>query len=94
MRAPSNGRRALVLAVISAAVGIAYVVYLRVQAFPPDIARVVPVAWLVGSVLAGMGAVRALRNQDDRFTAWLGLVLSIPSAALAVTFSIAALMGD
>jgi len=90
----SNGMRALLLVVSSAVVGATYFLYLSVEPFPPDIVRLVPIAWLVGSVLGGVRAARALRNNSNRLAAGLALVLDVPSAVFAAVFSMAALMGD
>ncbi|MDH5821885.1 hypothetical protein QFW77_02600 [Luteimonas sp. RD2P54] len=72
----------------------AWFVYLGAQQFPPDLARLVPIAWLAGAVVAGVLAVRALRGSDGRPAAGLALAVSVPSAVFAAVFSLAALMGD
>ncbi len=86
--------RALILALASSAAGLGYFVYLRTDAFPPGIVRLVPIAWLAGTVAAAILAAGAVRAGHQRWPAGLALALSIPSAALAVVFSLAALMGD
>ena len=94
MKGLSGGARALLLAMSSAVVGGAYAFYLRTTEFPPDIARVVPILWLAGAVLAGVWAVRALGTHRNRLAAGLALVLAATSAVFAAVFLMAALMGD
>ena len=94
MKGLSGGARALLLAMGCAVVGGAYAFYLRSTEFPPDIARVVPILWLAGAVLAGVWAVRALRTHRNRLAAGLALVLAATSAVFAAVFLMAALMGD
>ena len=90
----STGTRALLLVVSSAVVGAIYFQYLTAEPFPPDIVRIVPIAWLVGSLLGGALATRALRTGGNRLAAGLALALDIPSSVFAAVFSLAALMGD
>lgn len=90
----SDGMRALLLVAGSAVVGTLYFVYLSAEPFPPDIVRLVPIAWLVGSVLGGVRAARALRSNSNRLAAGLAVALNVPSAVFAAVFSMAALMGD
>lgn len=90
----STGTRALLLVVSSAAVGAVYFLYLIAEPVPLDIVRLVPVVWLVGSLLGGALAARALRTNGNRLAAGLALALDIPSSLFAAVFSMAALMGD
>lgn len=90
----SEGVRALLFAASSVVVGGGYAFYLRNEEFPPHIARVVPVLWLLGSVFAGVFALRALRSRSNRLAGGLALVLAVPSAVFAAVFLMAALMGD
>ena len=90
----SNGMRALVLVMGSAVLGAMYFSYLNAEPFPPDIVRLVPIAWLVGALLGGVLAARALRSNSNRVAAGLALALNIPNAVFAALFSMAALMGD
>lgn len=90
----SNGMRALLLVVGSALLGAVYFSYLNAEPFPPDIVRLVPIAWLAVAVLGGMHAARALRSNGNKVAAALALVLSVPNAVFASLFSMAALMGD
>lgn len=66
----------------------------RPSPFPPDIVRPVPMVWLVGAVVGGVLAARALTSNDNRVAAGLALALDIPSSVFAAVFSMAALMGD
>ena len=86
--------RALLTVGGSALVGAAYFSYLNAEPFLPAIVRLVPFAWLAGSVRGGMLAGIALRKDGHKVSAGVALVLSIPSVALAILFSVAALMGD
>lgn len=88
-----NDTRALFLVMNSAVLGVLYFSYLNAEPFPPDIARLVPIAWLAGAVLGGVLAVRAFRSNRST-VAVLALVLNVPNLLLAAVFSLAALMGD
>ncbi len=93
-RRMSDGMRALFLVVGSVVSGVTYFQYLSAEPFPPNIVRLVPIAWLTGSVLGARLAVRALRGDRNRMAAGLALILSVPSTVLAAVFTMAALMGD
>ncbi len=90
----SEGIRALFLVAGSTLAGTVYVLYLRAEPFPPDIVRVVPVAWLGGSLLGGVRAAQALRRNSSRWAAVLALALHVPSVIFAAIFAMAALLGD
>ena len=89
----SDGMRALLLEAGSAVAGAVYYLYVVAEPFPHDLARVVPIVWLVGAVLGGVVAAHALRT-GSRVTAVLALALTVPNTIVAAIFSIAALMGD
>ena len=90
----SNGMRALLLVMGSAVLGAVYFAYLNAEPFPPDIVRLVPIAWFVGAVLGGVLAARAFRSNSNKVAAGLALALNIPNSVFAALFSMAALMGD
>ena len=90
----SEGMRALLLVAGSALAGTVYFLYLRAEPFPPDIVRLVPIAWLATSVLGGVRAARALGSRSNRLAAGLALAMTVPSVVFAAIFSMAALMGD
>lgn len=90
----SSGARALLVAIGSGVLGGAYFSYLNAEPFPPDIVRLVPVAWFTAAVTGGVLAIRAFRGSGNRMAAGLALALSLPNAVLAAVFSLAALMGD
>ena len=90
----SNGARALLLVMGSGVIGGIYFLYLNAEPFPPDIVRLVPIAWLAGAVLGSVLAARALRRPGNKLLAGLALALSLPNTVLAALFSMAALMGD
>jgi hypothetical protein len=85
--------RALLLVLGSAVLGAVYFLYLNAEPFPPDIVRLVPIAWLAGAVAGGVLAARALRNNHNRVAAWLALALDIPNLVFAALFSMGALLG-
>ena len=86
--------RALLVVVGSAALGVAYVRYLRATPFPPDIARIVPQLWLAGSVAGWILGVRALRNDTSKLAAIVALIFNVPNTFFAAAYAFAALMGD
>ncbi len=90
----SDGMRALLLVAGSALAGLGYVLYIKAEPFPPAVARLVPMAWLAGSVQGGCRAARTLRHSEDGVAAGLAFALHVPSAILAAIFSLGALMGD
>jgi hypothetical protein len=90
----ANGLHGLWVVLSSALVGAVYFWYLKSEPFPPDIVRLVPVAWLAGSILGGVVAARGLRSHSNRAAAALALALGVLSAAFAFVFTMAALMGD
>jgi hypothetical protein len=90
----SGGVRALLLTVGSGLVGGIYFSYLNAEPFPPDIVRLVPIAWFVAAVYGGVWAARGFQAPGNRLTAGLALALSVPNALFAALFSMAALMGD
>lgn len=85
--------RALLLEAGSAVAGAVYYLYVVAEPFPHDLARIVPIVWLVGAVLGGAVAARALTT-GSRMAAVLTLALTVPNATFAAIFSMAALMGD
>lgn len=85
--------RALLLVLGSAVLGAVYFLYLNAEPFPPDIVRLVPIAWLAGTVVGGVLAARALRSSDNRMAAGLALALDIPNLVFAALFSMGALLG-
>jgi len=88
------GARALLVVVGSALVGALYFAYLRSEAFPPDIVRVVPLLWLAGSAVGWILLVGALRFDTRKLAALAALLLNVPNTLLAGIFSLAALMAD
>ena len=90
----SSGMRALLLVVGAAVFGAAYVLYLKTEPFPSDIVRIIPFAWLAGSIVGATLATRALRSGGNRPAAGLAFALSMPNTALAALYAMAALMGD
>ncbi len=90
----STGTRALILVTGSGVMGAVYFLYLTAEPFPPDIVRLIPLAWLVGAIRGGVLVARALRTSSNRLAAGLALVLDIPNSVFAALFSMAALMGD
>ena len=90
----TRGTRALLIVTSASVVGAAYFLYLTAKPFPPDFVRLVPIAWLVGSLLGGVLAARALKPNGTRLAAGLALALAIPSSVFAAAFSLAALVGD
>jgi phage shock protein PspC (stress-responsive transcriptional regulator) len=90
----SNGLIALLLVASFDLLGAIYFRYLETNPFPPDIVRLIPALWLIGTLLSGVLAARALRSDANRVPAGLALVLDVPSAVIALVFVFAALMGD
>ncbi|MBM4195168.1 MAG: hypothetical protein FJ202_12435 [Gemmatimonadetes bacterium] len=90
----SSGARALLLTIASGLVGGLYFSYLTAEPFPPDIVRLVPIAWFVAAVLGGALATRSVGGPGNKVIAWLAVALSVPNALFAAVFSLAALMGD
>lgn len=94
---PGGGRLpglvAALVTLASLAVGGAYSVYLVVEPFPPDLARIVPFVWLGGALGGLLLGVRAIRADAGRSLGIASVVLTVPSGALATLFAFAALMG-
>jgi hypothetical protein len=90
----SNGGRALLVVLASSAVGAAYFSYLAAVPFPPRIARLVPLAWLVACVVGWRLSIRALRTGNGRLLPIMGLAINLPNTMLAAVFLFAAMMGD
>lgn len=90
----ANGARALLVVLGSGFLGAVYLWYLEAEPFPPDLLRLVPVAWLAGSLAGALMAVRAIRGDRHRLAAGIALLSSLPNIVLAVLFTIGALMGD
>ncbi len=95
MRGYVGGVVAVSLVVVSGLVGAAYVLYLRSEPFPPDIARVIPVLWLAGSlgaVVLGVWVLFAGRGLH-RLLGLLALVFGAGLVPLAAIYVLGALMG-
>ena len=90
----SKGLGALLVVLASSAVGAVYFLYLKTVPFPPDIARLVPLAWFAACAAGWAWSIRALRAGDGRFLPSVALVLNVPNTLLAAIFSLAAVMGD
>lgn len=90
----STGWRALLVVAGSALLGASYFLYLRAEPFPPDMARLIPVTWLAGTLYGGVLAARGLARDRQRVAAIATLALAVPSALLAIVFTLAALLGD
>jgi hypothetical protein len=93
-RETSSGLRALLLTIGSGVLGGVYFSYLKAEPFPPDIVRLVPIAWFAAAVVGAILATRAVGRPGSKVVAGLALALSLPNAVFAGVFSMAALMGD
>ena len=87
-------RRAVTITALSALAGMAYYVYLKNVPFPPDLARIVPLAWLVGAIIGLRWGLRAFRADMTRPVGFVIIAVGLLSVLLAAVFSMAALMGD
>ncbi len=90
----SNGGRALLVVLASSAVGAAYFSYLTAVPFPPEIVRLVPLAWFAGCVAGWVWSIRALRTGDGRPLSVVALALNVLNTMFAAIFLLAAMMGD
>ena len=90
----SKGWIALLVVASFDLLGAIYFRHLQTTPFPHDIVRLIPAIWLAGILLGGVLAARALRSDTNKVPAGLALVLSVPSAVIALIFVFAALMGD
>ena len=90
----SKGVIALLVVVSFDLLGAMYFRHLQTHPFPLDIVRLIPAIWLIGTLLGGLLAARALRSDANKIPAALALILDVPSAFLALIFAFAALMGD
>ncbi len=89
----SNGGRALLVVLASSAIGAAYFSYLTAVPCPPEIVRLVPLAWFVACITGWMWSIRALRAGDGRSLPIVALALNIPNTMFAAIFLLAAMMG-
>ncbi len=90
----SNGARALLVVLASSAVGAAYFSYLTAVPFPPEIVRLVPLAWFAACVAGWVWSIRALRTGDGRPLSVVALALNVLNTMFAAIFLLAAMMGD
>ncbi len=95
------GLAAIAITLASAALGRAYGAYLNATPFPPDRARLIPVAWLVAALIGLALSSRALltRPRGALATAALllgaiGLLLALPNIGYAAVYTLAAGVGD
>ncbi len=91
----------IAITLASAALGRAYGAYLDATPFPPDRARLVPVACLITALVGLALSCRALltRPRGSLATAALllgaiGLLLALPNIGYAAVYTLAAAMGD
>jgi hypothetical protein len=89
----ANGGRALLVVLASSAVGAAYFSYLTAVPFPPEIVRLVPLAWSAACVVGWVWLFRALRMSEGRTLPILALALNLPNTIFAAIFLLAAMMG-
>ena len=89
----SKGSRALLVVLASSAVGVAYFAYLMAVPFPPEIVRLVPLAWFAACVVGWVWSIRALRTSEGRLLPIVALVLNLPNTMCAAIFLLAAMMG-
>jgi len=89
----ANGGRALLVVLASSAVGAAYFSYLTAVPFPPEIVRLVPLAWSAACVVGWVWSFRALRTSEGRTLPILALALNLPNTIFAAIFLLAAMMG-
>jgi hypothetical protein len=89
----SEGVRSLLLALGGACVGTVYVLYLRAEPFPPDVVRLVPIAWLGASIFGGVRAAGAITRKRNRVAAGLAFALQVASTGFAAIYAMAALTG-
>lgn len=90
----TQGGRALLVVIASAAVGVAYFAYLNAVDFPPTVARLVPLLWLATAVGGWILGARGMREAAGKAAAIASLVLNVPNTVFAALFAIGALLGD
>lgn len=90
----SNGSRAWLSVLASSVVGAAYVSYLTAVPFPPEIVRLVPLAWCGACAAGWVWSIRAIRTGDGRSLSIVALALNVPNTMFAAIFLLAAMMGD
>jgi hypothetical protein len=73
---------------------VTYVGYVFAEPFPPSLVRLVPFCWLLGALLGGSSALRALTHPPDRPVALGNLAISVPNTLGAGLFAMGALLGD
>ena len=88
------GVMALLVTVASLALGGGYYLYLIATPFPPAAARVIPFLWLLAVVVGVVLGIKAVLGNAGRGLGLISIILAIPSALVAIIFSVAALMGD
>ena len=84
----------ILVTVVSSLIGVAYFAYISNVKFTPDLARIVPMVWLVGAVTGFVLGFRYLRGDGARYIGILVIVVAIINILFASIFSLAALMGD
>ena len=89
----SNVGRALLVVLASSAVGASYFSYLTAVPFPPEIVRLVPIAWFAACVAGWVWSIRALRARDGVWLPIVALALNVPNTIFAAIFLLAAMMG-
>jgi hypothetical protein len=76
----SNGRRGLVVVLVSSAAGVAYFASLTVVPCPPEIVKLVPLVWFT-ACLAGW--VWSTLADDGRLISIAALALNVPNTMFA-----------
>lgn len=88
-----KGLVALLVTLVSVALGGAYYVYLMYVPFPPDLTRIVPIIWLIGAFTGLILGMVAIRDNSRRYLGSASLILNVPNILLAAIFAFAALVG-
>ncbi len=89
------GLVAAVIALVSAAMGTAWYAYLQLESSsPPFVVRLVPLAWLVSSLLGIFLGLRSVVAGRGRVAGAAALLLCVPMVPLAFIYATAAMMGD
>ena len=79
---------------VSSVIGVAYFAYISNVNFPSDLARIVPLVWLIGAVAGLIFGFRSFRGDGPRYIGFLVIVAAILNILFASIFSLAALIGD